>query len=99
MKEAIFLPKDDIKAIKEALIQYGSVVASYYSDSEYHPNIYNTTTNRTNHVITLVGYDDNISREMFANSNASGTLPQRDGAWIMRNSWGTGYGDQGYFYV
>ena len=99
MKEAIFLPKDDIKAIKEALIQYGSVVASYYSESEYHPYIYNTTTNRTNHVITLVGYDDNISREMFANSNASGTLPQRDGAWIMRNSWGTGYGDQGYFYV
>ena len=98
MKEAVFLPQDT-QAIKEAIIKYGSVVASYYSESESHPYIYNLTQNQTNHVITLVGYDDTISKEKFASSNSSGTLPSRDGAWIMRNSWGTGYGDKGYFYV
>lgn len=38
---------------------------------------------KTNHAVQLVGY------------NAEATLPY----WIVRNSWGTGWGDNGYIYL
>ena len=52
-----------------------------------------------NHAVTLVGWDDTISKEAFASSNDEGRLPSRDGAWIMKNSWSTYAGDEGYYYL
>ncbi|MGC9435555.1 MAG: lectin like domain-containing protein, partial [Methanomicrobiales archaeon] len=43
--------------------------------------------------IALVGWDDTYSASNF-NDN-----PGMDGAFIARNSWGTGWGDAGYFYI
>lgn len=37
-----------------------------------------------NHAVVLVGWDDNV-----------GT----NGAWILRNSWGTNWGEEGYMYI
>ena len=59
------------------------------------------------HFITVVGWDDNYSRDNF------NTTPPGDGAWIVKNSWGTAYdepinigndkvttvGDNGWFYL
>ncbi|MBR6414416.1 MAG: S-layer homology domain-containing protein [Oscillospiraceae bacterium] len=47
------------------------------------------------HDVTVVGWDDNFSRENFN----QGYRPAHDGAWIVKNSWGTDVGDDGYFYV
>jgi len=48
-----------------------------------------------NHGVLIVGYDDNYSRDNFY----EGCKPEKDGAWIYRNSWGPSAGDNGYYYV
>ena len=47
------------------------------------------------HDVTVVGWDDSFSKENFN----QGYRPKNDGAWIVKNSWGTNIGDDGYFYV
>ena len=39
-----------------------------------------------NHAVTIIGWDDNYSKENFA----SGHQPPADGAWLVKNSWGSG---------
>ncbi len=71
---------------------------SYYTGLQYGDNdIDGSAVNFvTNHAVTIVGWDDNYSKENFA----AGNQPQEDGAWIIRNSWGADWGgDGGYFYV
>ena len=46
-----------------------------------------------NHEITIVGWDDSYSKDHFE-GNAN-----KNGAWLIRNSWGNRRGDQGYFWV
>ena len=57
--------------------------ASYY---------YNGSSS-TNHDVLVVGWDDNYAAANFA------TTPAGNGAFIVKNSWGTGWGSSGYFYV
>ena len=46
------------------------------------------------HAVTIIGWDDNYSRENF------GLLkPKNNGAWLVQNSWGTSWGDDGYFWM
>lgn len=47
------------------------------------------------HAVTIVGWDDNYSVDNFLAEKQ----PPADGAWIARNSWGEGYGNEGYFYL
>ena len=39
-----------------------------------------------NHVVTIVGWDDNYPRDNFS----PGHQPPADGAWLVKNSWGAG---------
>lgn len=86
-------------AIKQAIINYGSVLNSFYYNAKYYNKntaAYHCPQNmQLNHQTLIVGWDDNYSRENFAQSNK----PTDDGAWIVRNSWGEEYGDGGYFYI
>ena len=48
-----------------------------------------------NHAVMLVGWDDNFSKEYFQPE----IQPPADGAWKVRNSWGSDWGGDGYFWV
>ncbi|WP_405277715.1 Ig-like domain repeat protein [Methanobrevibacter sp.] len=48
-----------------------------------------------NHAVTIVGWDDTYSKYNFK----YGSSIPGDGAWIVRNSWDSSWGNDGYFYV
>ncbi len=48
-----------------------------------------------NHDVCVVGYDDNYSKTNFK----EGYQPDNDGAFIVKNSWDSSWGDSGYFYL
>jgi len=89
--------------VKKAVMDYGAVSISYWSDqsSDWSTQYYNSLTaayycpegHTTNHAVNIVGWDDDYSSDNFA------TKPEGNGAWIVRNSWGSEYGKDGYFYL
>lgn len=79
--------------IKKYITTYGAVTASVYMNQGlYYDNVKNTYCNTakssTNHLITIVGWDDSII------DNLGNT-----GAYICQNSYGTDFGKDGFFYV
>ncbi|MBR0028446.1 MAG: Ig-like domain-containing protein, partial [Clostridia bacterium] len=92
------LKNDD--EIKSALMEYGAVYTlmcidwdcfDYTSTNYYCPN----EINYNGHAITIVGWDDNYSKENFTGAYK----PDKNGAFICKNSWGTDVGENGYFYI
>ena len=89
--------------VKQAITDYGALSISYYAYGGSSSNkYYNSSTagyycydsnTGTNHAVTVVGWDDNYSKDNFP------TKPEGDGAWIVRNSWGSYFGENGYFYL
>lgn len=99
--------------IKRAIVEYGAVSVGIYINAIYNDNMtgysdktFNRETSAyysglqygvdvgTDHAVTIVGWDDAFSKDDFGNNK-----PEKDGAWIVRNSWGDVWGDEGYFYV
>lgn len=100
-----------IEQMKEMIYHHGAVTVSYYS-SEYtkgehfytcYPYLcenkdlayYYPEDTVANHGSIIVGWDDNYSKENF---NAK-CRPTSDGAFLVKNSWGTEWGNEGYFWL
>jgi len=108
-------PIIDPADVKSALMTYGALsvgiaVDDYmYFEKDVVDGIPGTTYNPatrayrdvtsaitdTNHAVDIVGWDDNYPASNFH----TGGRPSANGAWIVRNSWGTEWGDSGYFYM
>ena len=108
MKDAVFSAYDE-KRTKLLISEYNSVSAMIYMDGSgtyYNPETaasncpaYYCSTypqkKTVNHAVTLIGWDDNYSKDNFT----SQSNVQNDGAWIVKNSYDTDWGKDGYFYV
>ena len=92
----------DNDLIKDALIKYGAVAVAHnanFDEEKYFNPVYSALyyngNNQPDHSVCIVGWDDNFSRNNFNPFNK----PEGDGAWIVKNSWGSDWADGGYFYV
>lgn len=102
LEKAMYIPDvrniNDQRVLKEAIMDYGAAYTSV-NGSEYYTNMYtmghyNPGDGWANHAVTIVGWDDNYSA-----SNFKWGAPG-NGAWIVKNSWGSYWGSQGgYYYV
>ena len=95
--------------LKTLIQKYGGIMWSYYHDKDYVNKVYDSETKvlqsanyyytgsirSTNHAIAVVGWDDNYSKDNFPENRR----PLSNGAWLVRNSWGTNFGKDGYFYI
>jgi len=102
VQQMIWLPArasyTDNDTIKYFLTTYGALQFSYYHDNSFYNSTYksyykNTSSSGTNHAVAIVGWNDNYPAANF-NTAAPG-----NGAFICRNSWGTSWGESGYFYM
>lgn len=75
------------QAIKDAIVKFGPLAVAVAADNafmNYNGGVFSGRSNGINHAVILVGWDD-----------AKG----KAGAWIMRNSWGQGWGEKGYMWI
>ncbi len=91
----------DRDGIKAAILAHGGVDAAIYWTGSCYSSTYNSyyyPYRNANHEVMLVGWDDSFPASNFR----SGCQPGegKDGAWLVRNSWGyQGYGLSGYFWL
>lgn len=77
-----------LNAIKRAILDYGPVSVEVATDdafASYSGGIFDDcSATGVNHLVVIVGWDD-----------SQGTA----GVWFLRNSWGTGWGEDGYMRI
>lgn len=103
IKEVMYLPDMDVdfdggmNAIKDAIMNYGAVQTAMYASDRYLNQAewahYCPKRVNGNHAVAIIGWDDNYPKENFLQT------PPKDGAWLIRNSWGKGMGIDGYYWA
>lgn len=91
--DASFYASDSIMEYDDADSYWNENTNSYYFDASYKEDDFDNGFRGANHEINIVGWDDNYSKDNFK------IKPPKNGAWIMKNTWGSDWGNNGYFYI
>lgn len=85
--------------LKDFLLKGFAIDISYYNDSSCYDSIHHSYMSgqdkTATHSVTIIGYDDNFPAENFS----SKALPENNGAWLVKNSWGNTWQDSGFFWI
>lgn len=91
------LDSNEISAIKQKVYDFGAIEICFNIDSRYFSYndraYYCPEISAINHAVTIVGWDDTYSRMNFRDD------PGENGAFLIKNSWGTGRHENGYFWL
>lgn len=102
LREALTLPNrasaTDNDTLKRAIRDYGAIYTSMNWNATSWRGasaaFYDAGPRRAaNHAVALVGWNDDYPKASFAK------VPPTNGAFLVRNSWGRGFGDGGYFWI
>lgn len=104
VQEMQIIDGKDYEKIQEAVFKYGGVQTSIYNSlrsSQSSSPYFNEETDaycyigteKPNHDVVIIGWDDNYPKENFT------VDLEGDGAFICQNSWGKGFGESGIFYI
>ena len=113
----------DVNDVKKAIMKYGGGSIALNINQETlnkqrlyffgkMDNYYNPIDKDSNHLVAIVGWDDNYNKNYFhcyedvvfdpekGFVSYSDTQPKNNGAWLIKNSWGNNHflGD-GYFWI
>ncbi|WP_159429227.1 lectin like domain-containing protein [Methanohalophilus halophilus] len=84
---------------KQMIMDYGGISVAIHDDQSAYFNAENNAyycyeeDKMLTHAITLVGWDDNFNKTKFTPAAPA------DGAYIIKNSWGNNWAEDGYYYV
>lgn len=95
--------------IKTAIMKHGAVASMMAVNKQegFGTSVANEQTTfywpaarRPDHGITIAGWDDSCSSDHFIRDyDGNKYKPRGDGAWLVKNSWGTATHDRGYFWI
>ena len=75
------------QSIKDAMVKYGPIAVNVAADNvfaNYSGGVFKDSGSRNiDHAVMVVGWDDSKGK----------------GCWLLRNSWGTSWGERGYMWI
>ena len=99
--DMIFFKDVEPGEIKKLILEYGAVSTMLYQTADLLNEETSATwavydeINASNHAVSVVGWDDEFPKENF--KELDGRIPENDGAWLIKNSFGTDFGSDGGF--
>lgn len=100
-----FYECSSVEEIKRAIVSDGAMLVGMLVDTKaysvlddgicyYHQSKSDDAHVEVNHATTIIGWDDSFSRENFGENK-----PEHDGAWLIQDSQGADFGNNGCYWI